>query len=109
MDFCSKPMVISYRIYILYTMYSLDLLRRVFSDHSRITFLISPKNICCGYPLKVPWSGTSNEYPQHMFFIKKLREQIPELTPNIPPEKSLLILLTYMYWQIPNKTKVHGT
>ena len=30
-------------------------------------FLISPKNICCGYSLEVSQQGTSNEYPQHMF------------------------------------------
>ena len=26
---------------------------------------------CCGYSLEVPWGGTSNEYPQPMFFIEK--------------------------------------
>ena len=24
-------------------------------------------NICCGYSLKVPCQGVSNEYPQHIF------------------------------------------
>ena len=31
------------------------------------SFLISRKNICCGYSLEVPQRGASNEYPQHMF------------------------------------------
>ena len=30
-------------------------------------FLFLHKNICCGYSLEVPWQGTFNEYPQHMF------------------------------------------
>ena len=25
------------------------------------------ENICCGYSLEVPWRGTPNEYPHHMF------------------------------------------
>ena len=28
------------------------------------------KNICCGYSLEVPHWGTSNEYPQHMFWCR---------------------------------------
>ena len=31
-------------------------------------FLFLNKNICCWYSLEVPRGGTSNEYPQHMFF-----------------------------------------
>ena len=27
------------------------------------------KNICCWYPLEVPYQGTSNEYQQHMFLL----------------------------------------
>ena len=30
-------------------------------------FLISPKNICCGYSLEAPRRGASNEYQQCMF------------------------------------------
>ena len=29
-------------------------------------FLISPRNICCGYLLESPHRGDSNKYPQHM-------------------------------------------
>ena len=29
------------------------------------------ENICCGYSLEVPCKGTSNEYPQHMFFVEE--------------------------------------
>ena len=31
-------------------------------------FHISAQNIDCGYSLKPPWQGGSNEYPQAMFF-----------------------------------------
>ena len=31
-------------------------------------FLYLHENICCGYSLEVPRRGTSNEYPQHMFW-----------------------------------------
>ena len=34
-------------------------------------FLFLHRNICCGYSLEVPHRGTSNEYPQHMFLLKK--------------------------------------
>ena len=30
-------------------------------------FLISPRNICCGYSLEAPHWGASNEYQQHTF------------------------------------------
>ena len=33
----------------------------------RYNVLFLHKYICCGYSLEVPWQGTSNEYPQHMF------------------------------------------
>ena len=32
-----------------------------------ISFLFLNKNMCCGYSLKVPQQGASNEYPQHTF------------------------------------------
>ena len=36
-----------------------------------IFFLFLHVNICCEYSLEVPQWGTSNEYPQHMFFAGK--------------------------------------
>ena len=33
----------------------------------KIFFLFLHKNIYCGYSLEAPQTGTSNEYPQHMF------------------------------------------
>ena len=33
---------------------------------SHIFSLFLHKNICCGYPLEVPQTGTSNEYPQNI-------------------------------------------
>ena len=40
------------------------------------------KNICCGYSLEVPWQGTSNEYPQHVFMEKFMAmDHKPELNP----------------------------
>ena len=33
-----------------------------------IIFLISAQNIDCGYSLEPPWWGSSNEYPQSMFW-----------------------------------------
>ena len=33
-----------------------------------IIFLFLNKNICCGYSLKVPLRGTSNEHPRPMCF-----------------------------------------
>ena len=38
-----------------------------FNQKVLIFFLFLHKNICCGYSSEVPWRGTSNEYPQHMF------------------------------------------
>ena len=31
-------------------------------------FHISSQNIDCGYLLELPWWGSSNEYPQSIFF-----------------------------------------
>ena len=36
-----------------------------------VFFLFLKENICCGYSYAAPWSGASNEYPQHVFFEKK--------------------------------------
>ena len=40
-------------------------------------FLISAQNIDCGYSLKQPWQGGSNEYPQSMFFSKNKNNVYP--------------------------------
>ena len=37
----------------------------------KLTFsLFLEENICCGNSLEVPHRGTSNEYPQHIFFLE---------------------------------------
>ena len=41
-----------------------------------IDFLISHKNICCGYLLELPRWGNFNEYPQHRFFVEKEEKKI---------------------------------
>ena len=47
----------------------------VFDDTSGIIFLISQKkNIRCGYSFEDPLQGTSEEYPQHIFFTENLRK-----------------------------------
>ena len=45
-----------------------------------IIFLISAKNIDCGYPLEPPQRGSSNDYSQFMFWaeIWKLSEFLSE-------------------------------
>ena len=35
-----------------------------------IFFIFLHESIYCGYSLEVPQQGTSNEYPQHMFYIR---------------------------------------
>ena len=37
-------------------------------------FLFLHKHICCGYSLEAPRRVASNEYPQHMFFMKNWRK-----------------------------------
>ena len=39
-------------------------------------FLFLHKNICCWYSLEAPRWGTSNEYPQHMFFLWRNQKNI---------------------------------
>ena len=43
----------------------------VASDNRDNIFVIAPQKICCGYSLEVPHRGTSNEYPQHIFWRSK--------------------------------------
>ena len=56
---------------------------------TKIFFLITSQNICCGYSLEVPQWGTSNEYPQHMF-LWKIRKIIAELSLLISTETYVL-------------------
>ena len=37
-----------------------------FNPKVLIFFLFLHENLCCGYSLKAPWQGASNEYPQHI-------------------------------------------
>ena len=48
-------------------------------------FVFLHTNTPCGYSLEVPHQVASNEYPQYMFFMKKLKKIIPELSQNILP------------------------
>ena len=59
----------------------------MFGDNSGIVFISFLLNICCGYSLEVPCRGTSNEYPQHVFW-KKI---IPELSFHTLPLQELCI------------------
>ena len=48
-----------------------------------IIFLISAQNIDCGYSLELPHRGSSNEYPQSMFWAET-RKILAFLTENFP-------------------------
>ena len=37
-------------------------------------FLFLQTNICCGYLIEAPRPGTSNEHPQHIFRMEKIRK-----------------------------------
>ena len=39
-----------------------------FSDKNSDIFHISAQNVDCGYSLELPQGGSSNEYPESMFF-----------------------------------------
>ena len=41
-----------------------------FSDKNSDIFHISSQNMDCGYSLELPQQGSSNEYPQSIFFSK---------------------------------------
>ena len=45
-------------------------------NSSDFFFLLLHENICCGYSLEAPQQGASNEYPQHMFVLKKIWKKI---------------------------------
>ena len=45
-----------------------------FMRNKLIFFLIFAQNIDCGYTLETPRQGGSNEYPQSMFWSKKIRK-----------------------------------
>ena len=45
-------------------------------------FLIFAQNIDCGYTLEPPRQGSSNEYPQSMFWSKNKKIDIPLQTPD---------------------------
>ena len=45
----------------------------------RIVFLILHGNICCGYSLEAPCRGASNEYPQHMFSWRNIKNVMGHL------------------------------
>ena len=49
-----------------------------FSDKNSDNFHIFAQNIDCGYSLEPPWRGSSNEYPQSMFFSKKKKKKKKE-------------------------------
>ena len=54
---------------------------RIFGDNSGIIFIVLHKKyIYCGYLLEVPQRGTSNEYPQYMYFMEDYK-----LSPNAHP------------------------
>ena len=47
-----------------------------FSYKNPDIFHISAQNIDCGYSLKPPWQGGSNEYPQSMFLSRNKEKNI---------------------------------
>ena len=44
--------------------------REIFQLKNANIFLISAQNIDCGYSLELPRQGSSNEYPQSMFWVE---------------------------------------
>ena len=59
----------------------------------RFFFLFFHKNTYCEYLLEVPQQGTSNEYPQYMFFYGELEKLILEITSNTSSLTSLLMFV----------------
>ena len=68
-----------------------------------VYFFLLLHEICCGYSLEVPqrhlW-GTSNEYPQHMFF-RRTSESHPGLLIRCFLSSPLVIV--YLYWYLINR------
>ena len=58
----------------------LNLLKmKIFNRNFFIFFLIFAQNIDCGYTLEPPHRGSSNEYPQSMFWNKNKKICIPPI------------------------------
>ena len=64
-------------------------------------FLFLLKNICCGYSLKAPGRGASNEYPQHVFSWrnKKNTYLIPTLIKTYDYHPSIILIWLKWYWK----------
>ena len=48
--------------------------KALFQPKSIDIFLISQKNICCGYSLETPWWGTSKGVPTKLHFYGEIRK-----------------------------------
>ena len=73
-----------------------------FSDKNSHTFHISAQNIACGYLLGQPHWGSSNEYPQSMFFSsftiqEATASEIAHLRTS-PKKHFCEIILKYCHW-----------
>ena len=53
-----------------------------FSDKNSDIFHISAQNIDCGYPLEPPRWGSSNEYPQSMFYSRNMKINVYPCMPQ---------------------------
>ena len=53
-----------------------------FSDKNCNIFHISAQNIDCGYSLEPPHQGSSNEYPQSMFFSRNKKNNVYPCKPK---------------------------
>ena len=53
-----------------------------FSDKNSHIFLISAENIDCGYSLELPQPGSSNEYPQSMFYAEIRKKMSTPVNPS---------------------------
>ena len=53
-----------------------------FSEKKNDIFPISAQNIDCGYSLKPPRRGGSNEYPQSMFLIRNKKNNLYPCKPQ---------------------------
>ena len=53
-----------------------------FSDKNSDIFHISPQNTDCGYSLEPPCWGSSNEYPQSMFFSRNKKHNVYPCKPQ---------------------------
>ena len=53
-----------------------------FADKILLFFPISAQNIDCGYSLKLPRRGSSNEYPKSMFLSKNTKNNVYPYKPQ---------------------------